>query len=111
MLNTILTDMQRVAPSTDDYDIIFPMLKPEKIVHWRHFAVANLTTGGKTVKIGLVHGDYFIWIKSISLTTAGIWYTLENDFNLDSFWRPAARFVSPATGDQLAFNVIAEYVD
>ncbi len=109
MKNTLLQYRTAIAPSTANLYLMFTGLPASALICLQHVAVANDTTGAKVCHIGLYSGGTYVWLKTITLTTAGSYYTLENPIYFHSSWILAVEVVSPGSGDVVHANVLGYY--
>jgi len=108
---TLLEEMQGIAPGVTTIRLRTQKFADNQLFCLQHVAVRDVTTAAKTAEVGLIIGNKTVWIKTLVLTTANVFYTLENQIYVKSCQGVVIDFLSPTANDVLQANVFGYYVD
>lgn len=101
----LVIPLMRKAISTDTFTVKTPKLRKGDTIILHHICCCNETSAGEVVTVGIKKGTTPVYIKTVTLTTAGYYYKVKLDVDLFSDTQVLIRVISPNAGDIYRFNV------
>lgn len=105
MMYPLITSLQREATSTDTFTAKTRKLAPGDLIELCGIGARNLNSASKVVDMGVIRGNSIYYMKSVTLTTAGIWYFTRFHVKIPSDYQVQFRIITPTDGDLFTFNI------
>jgi len=101
----LISSVKREATSADTFTAKTKKLKHGDVIELYGIGAINLNSASKVVDIGIIRGNKPFYMRSLTLTTAGIWYYIRFHVKIPSEYQILFRIVTPTDGDAFIFNI------
>jgi len=101
----LIIPVKREATSTDTFTAKTQRLNPGETIELCGIGACNANSSSKVVDMGVIRGNKVFYMKSVTLTTAGIWYFTRFQVKIPSDYQIVFRIVTPTAGDAFTFNI------
>lgn len=92
---------RRQATSADTFTLHSDWLDDADYVHVHSITVNDLDSQGKTADVGIQRDSYAIYITTIAMATAGVFYHAQRPFILPKGYRLVVRINTPTDEDDI----------
>jgi len=101
----LIVSLKREATSTDTFTAKTQRLRPRDVIELCGIGACNANSANKVVDMGVMRGNKAFYMRSVTLTTAGIWYFTRFHIKIPSDYQILFRIVTPTAGDAFTFNI------
>jgi hypothetical protein len=103
-------NMRRQAIAATTFTAKTIPLNPNDILVVDTVSASNETSNSKVVDVGFIRGSTVLFIRTLTLTTAGLYYFVHPNVYVPSGYQLYVRFVTPTEGDIYQVNFFGHYV-
>jgi hypothetical protein len=109
MRNTYQAELEGIGVSGSNVDLKTQRLPNTKLLVLQRVSVTNETSGGDTATIGVDLGGKILWLETLTITTAGLYYALKEPVYIEGAKQIIVRFVGTTTADKLKAFLFGYY--
>jgi len=95
---------KKLTDTTLDY-IVLDKAEEEEELHYEKIGVSEKTTAGKVAHVGIRKGSQDIWLETLTLTTAGYYYSPTREITVTQGNQLVVGFAGIAANDVCEVNV------
>lgn len=93
------------APGTANIQLTFKRAREDEELHYEKIGVSDLDSASKAAHVGIKKGNKDVFLETLTLTSAGYYYSPTRPIIVTSNNQLVVELVSPTANDRLRVNV------